>query len=94
MKNAVCMLCCVRRARGLWHTHVLDFLVDCLVKLVPLRQCGAGAGLDPLPKLLQDNLQSPGGLVHGHVVWTMVSVRLGINVCMKCAAACAVHLHH
>lgn len=37
--------------------HVLDFLIDSLVELVPLCQVGTGATLDPLSKFLQENLQ-------------------------------------
>lgn len=40
--------------------YILDFLVDSLVELIPLRQVGAGAAFDPLPELLQEHLQAPG----------------------------------
>ena len=40
--------------------HILDFLVDGLVEVVPLRQIGAGASLDPLAKFLQEHLQTSG----------------------------------
>ena len=44
--------------------HILEFLVDRLVELVPLRQVGAGAALDPLPKLLQEHLQASSQVQH------------------------------